>query len=85
MYHISSSFLGEGVNVVCMCVFNYSILVYGSVDTAAQCLLTFQNPEGCPVLCLTHTDNFLFAGLTNGKVTVYGKKIAGKNLLERYI
>lgn len=70
---------------VCVCVFNYSILVYGSVDTAAQCLLTFQNPEGCPVLCLTHTDNFLFAGLTNGKVTVYGKKIAGKNLLERYI
>lgn len=67
---------------VCVGVFNYSILVYGSVDTAAQCLLTFQNPEGCPVLCLTHTDKFLFAGLTNGKVAVYSRKTVGKTCFQ---
>ncbi|XP_053499217.1 rho guanine nucleotide exchange factor 10-like protein isoform X1 [Ictalurus furcatus] len=63
-------------NTICVGLQDGNILVYGSVDTAAQCLLTFQNPEGCPVLCLTHTDNFLFAGLTNGKVAVYSRKIA---------
>ncbi|XP_034540176.1 rho guanine nucleotide exchange factor 10-like protein [Notolabrus celidotus] len=49
------------------------ILVYGSVDTAAQCLLTLHNPEGCPVLCLKHSARFLFAGLRNGTVMVYGR------------
>lgn len=63
-------------NTICVGLQDGNILVYGSVDTAAQCLLTFQNPEGCPVLCLTHTDNFLFAGLTNGKVAVYSRKFA---------
>ncbi|KAF4078135.1 hypothetical protein AMELA_G00195830 [Ameiurus melas] len=63
-------------NTICVGLQDGNILVYGSVDTAAQCLLTFQNPEGCPVLCLTHTDNFLFAGLTNGKVAVYSRKPA---------
>ncbi|KAK3547223.1 hypothetical protein QTP86_017832, partial [Hemibagrus guttatus] len=62
-------------NTICVGLQDGNILVYGNVDTAAQCLLTFQNPEGCPVLCLTHTDKFLFAGLTNGKVAVYSKKI----------
>ncbi|TSM04821.1 Rho guanine nucleotide exchange factor 10-like protein [Bagarius yarrelli] len=61
-------------NTICVGLQDGNILVYGNVDTAAQCLLTFQNPEGCPVLCLTHTDNFLFAGLTNGKVAVYSRK-----------
>ncbi|XP_053337814.1 rho guanine nucleotide exchange factor 10-like protein isoform X3 [Clarias gariepinus] len=63
-------------NTICVGLQDGNILVYGSVDTAAQCLLTFQNPEGCPVLCLTHTDNFLLAGLTNGKVAVYSRKTA---------
>ncbi|XP_047663192.1 rho guanine nucleotide exchange factor 10-like protein isoform X5 [Tachysurus fulvidraco] len=62
-------------NTICVGLQDGNILVYGNVDTAAQCLLTFQNPEGCPVLCLTHTHNFLFAGLTNGKVAVYSRKI----------
>ncbi|XP_061893810.1 rho guanine nucleotide exchange factor 10-like protein [Entelurus aequoreus] len=48
--------------------------VYGSVDTAAQCLLTLSNPEGCPVMCLKHSPNFLFAGLRNGTMVVYGRK-----------
>uniref|UniRef100_A0A8C6SI32 Rho guanine nucleotide exchange factor (GEF) 10-like a n=1 Tax=Neogobius melanostomus TaxID=47308 RepID=A0A8C6SI32_9GOBI len=47
------------------------ILVYGSMDTAAQCVLTLQNPEGCPVLCLKHSSLFLFAGLRNGTIKVY--------------
>ncbi|KAL7859911.1 hypothetical protein SRHO_G00150580 [Serrasalmus rhombeus] len=61
-------------NTICVGLQDGNILVYGSVDTAAQCLLTFRNPEGCPVLCLKHSANFLFAGLTNGKVVVYSRK-----------
>lgn len=55
-----------------------SILVYGSVDTAAQCLLTLHNPEGCPVLCLKHSPRYLFAGLRNGTVRVYERSSSGK-------
>lgn len=55
-----------------------SILVYGSVDTAAQCLLTFRNPMGCPVLCLKHSGNSLFAGLRDGTVLVYQRRSGGK-------
>ncbi|XP_067227261.1 rho guanine nucleotide exchange factor 10-like protein isoform X4 [Chanodichthys erythropterus] len=61
-------------NTICVGLSDGNILVYGSVDTAAQCLLTFSNPEGCPVLCLQHSDNFLFAGLSNGKVAIYNRK-----------
>ncbi|XP_033897613.3 rho guanine nucleotide exchange factor 10-like protein isoform X5 [Acipenser ruthenus] len=61
-------------NTICLGLQDGSILVYGSVDTAAQCLLTFRNPEGCPVLCLKHSGNFLFAGLKDGKVVVYRRK-----------
>ncbi|KAI5612296.1 rho guanine nucleotide exchange factor 10-like protein isoform X1 [Silurus asotus] len=63
-------------NTICVGLQDGNILVYGNVETAAQSLLTFQNPEGCPVLCLKHTHNFLFAGLTNGKVAVYSRKTA---------
>ncbi|XP_072512603.1 rho guanine nucleotide exchange factor 10-like protein isoform X5 [Salminus brasiliensis] len=66
-------------NTICVGLQDGSILVYGSVDTAAQCLLTFRNSEGCPVLCLKHSADFLFAGLTNGKVVVYSRK-AGEAL-----
>ncbi|XP_051518305.1 rho guanine nucleotide exchange factor 10-like protein isoform X2 [Myxocyprinus asiaticus] len=61
-------------NTICVGLQDGNILVYGSVDTAAQCLLTFCNPEVCPVLCLKHSANFLFAGLSNGKVAVYNRK-----------
>ncbi|XP_076848042.1 rho guanine nucleotide exchange factor 10-like protein isoform X2 [Brachyhypopomus gauderio] len=61
-------------NTICVGLQNGNILVYGSVDTAAQCLLSFRNPEGRPVLCLKHSANSLFAGLTNGKVVVYSRK-----------
>ncbi|KAI1892503.1 hypothetical protein AGOR_G00134270 [Albula goreensis] len=61
-------------NTICVGLQDGSILVYGSVDTAAQCLLTFRNPEGCPVLCLKHSANFLFAGLRDGTVMVYSRK-----------
>ncbi|XP_017264413.1 rho guanine nucleotide exchange factor 10-like protein isoform X3 [Kryptolebias marmoratus] len=58
---------------ICVGLDDGRILVYGSVDTAAQHLLTLHNPEGCPVLCLKHSSRFLFAGLQNGTVMVYGR------------
>ncbi|XP_057218947.1 rho guanine nucleotide exchange factor 10-like protein isoform X2 [Triplophysa rosa] len=61
-------------NTICVGLQDGNILVYGSVDTAAQCLLTFCNPEGCPVLCLKHSTNYLFAGLSHGKIAVYSRK-----------
>ncbi|XP_041813379.1 rho guanine nucleotide exchange factor 10-like protein isoform X1 [Chelmon rostratus] len=64
---------GIGANI-CVGSDDGRVLVYGSVDTAAQCLLTLHNPEGCPVLCLKHSSGFLFAGLRNGTMMVYGKR-----------
>ncbi|XP_069567386.1 rho guanine nucleotide exchange factor 10-like protein isoform X1 [Brachyistius frenatus] len=63
---------GIGTNI-CVGLDDGRVLVYGSVDTAAQCLLTLHNPEGCPVLCLKHSARFLFAGLRNGTLMVYGR------------
>nr|XP_029133018.1 rho guanine nucleotide exchange factor 10-like protein [Labrus bergylta] len=63
---------GSAANI-CVGLDDGRILVYGSVDTAAQCLLTLHNPDGCPVLCLKHSARFLFAGLRNGAVMVYGR------------
>ncbi|KAM7401713.1 hypothetical protein PAMP_017008 [Pampus punctatissimus] len=63
---------GMGANI-CVGLDDGRILVYGSVDTAAQCLLTLHNPEGCPVLCLKRSSRFLFAGLRNGNMMVYGR------------
>ncbi|XP_029006136.1 rho guanine nucleotide exchange factor 10-like protein isoform X2 [Betta splendens] len=56
---------------ICVGLDDGRVLVYGSVDTAAQCLLTLHNPEGCPVLSLKHCSRFLFAGLQNGTMMVY--------------
>ncbi|KAK7913430.1 hypothetical protein WMY93_013641 [Mugilogobius chulae] len=56
---------------ICVGLDDGRVLVYGSVDTAAQCVLTLHNPEGCPVLCLKHSCLFLFAGLRNGTINVY--------------
>ncbi|XP_052396677.1 rho guanine nucleotide exchange factor 10-like protein isoform X4 [Carassius gibelio] len=70
----TSEVLSKIGHTICVGLLDGNILVYGSVDTAAQCLLTFCNPEGCPVLCLKHSANFLFAGLSNGKVAVYNRK-----------
>uniref|UniRef100_A0A8C4I298 Rho guanine nucleotide exchange factor (GEF) 10-like a n=1 Tax=Dicentrarchus labrax TaxID=13489 RepID=A0A8C4I298_DICLA len=68
---------GTGANI-CVGLDDGRILVYGSVDTAAQCLLTLHNPEGCPVLSLRHSSRFLFAGLRNGTMMVYGRRNSGK-------
>ncbi|XP_057701766.1 rho guanine nucleotide exchange factor 10-like protein isoform X1 [Corythoichthys intestinalis] len=59
---------------VCVGLDDGRILVYGSVDATAQCLLTLSNPQGCPVLCLKHSPCFLFAGLHDGTLMVYGRK-----------
>nr|XP_023697300.1 rho guanine nucleotide exchange factor 10-like protein isoform X2 [Paramormyrops kingsleyae] len=61
-------------NTICLGLQDGRILVYGSVDTTAQCLLTFRDPEGCPVLCLKHLHDLLFAGLVDGRVIVYSRK-----------
>lgn len=59
-----------------------SIVVYGSVDTAAQCVLTLgPDPEGCPVLCLKHSSQHLFGALQSGMVVVYARSSTGKVLL----
>ncbi|KAM6977926.1 LOW QUALITY PROTEIN: rho guanine nucleotide exchange factor 10-like protein [Aplochiton taeniatus] len=68
-------------NTICIGLQDGSILVFGSVGTAAQCLLTFSSPEGCPVRCLKHSSSFLFAGLDNGRVAVYQRK-SGEGLWE---
>ncbi|KAA0707632.1 Rho guanine nucleotide exchange factor 10-like protein [Triplophysa tibetana] len=64
-------------NTICAGLDDGSIQVYGSMDTSAQCLLTLRNPEGCPVLCLKHSGNFLFAGLRDGTLTVYKRHDGG--------
>ncbi|XP_058646866.1 rho guanine nucleotide exchange factor 10-like protein isoform X2 [Onychostoma macrolepis] len=65
-------------NTICVGLDDGSILVYGSMDTAAQCLVTLRNPEGCPVLCLKHSGNFLFAGLRDGMLMVYERHHGGE-------
>lgn len=56
-----------------------SIVVYGGVDTAAQCLLTLvPDPQGCPVLCLKHCSQRLFAGLQSGTVVVFARSSSGE-------
>uniref|UniRef100_A0A8C5FZ90 DH domain-containing protein n=1 Tax=Gouania willdenowi TaxID=441366 RepID=A0A8C5FZ90_GOUWI len=72
-------------NNICVGLDDGRILVYGSVDTAVQCLLTLTNPEGCPVLCLRHSSRFLFAGLRNGTVMVYGRNSSGKVVQDRCV
>ncbi|XP_051531164.1 rho guanine nucleotide exchange factor 10-like protein [Myxocyprinus asiaticus] len=65
-------------NTICAGLDDGSILVYGSMDTAAQCLLTLPNPKGCPVLCLKHSGNFLFSGLRDGTLMVYERHRGGE-------
>uniref|UniRef100_A0A3B4ZJ80 Rho guanine nucleotide exchange factor 10-like protein n=1 Tax=Stegastes partitus TaxID=144197 RepID=A0A3B4ZJ80_9TELE len=65
-------------NIICAGLQDGSIHVYGSIDTAVQCLLTLVTPDGCPVHCLKHSLSYLFAGLANGKVAVYHKKTGGE-------
>uniref|UniRef100_A0A8C8H0R4 DH domain-containing protein n=1 Tax=Oncorhynchus tshawytscha TaxID=74940 RepID=A0A8C8H0R4_ONCTS len=65
-------------NTICLGLDDGSILVYGSVNTEAQCLLNLRNPHSCPVLCLKHCTNFLFAGLRDGTMMVYGRSNGGK-------
>uniref|UniRef100_A0A8B9HNW1 Rho guanine nucleotide exchange factor (GEF) 10-like a n=1 Tax=Astyanax mexicanus TaxID=7994 RepID=A0A8B9HNW1_ASTMX len=65
-------------NTVCVGLDDGSILVYGSMDTSTQCLLTIRNNVGCPVLCLKHAANFLFAGLRDGTLLIYERQAGGE-------
>ncbi|XP_058229457.1 rho guanine nucleotide exchange factor 10-like protein isoform X2 [Hemibagrus wyckioides] len=65
-------------NTVCVGLDDGSILVYGSMDTSAQCLLDVRNTVGSPVLCLKHASNFLFAGLRDGTLLIYERAPGGE-------
>ncbi|MCJ8744577.1 hypothetical protein PDJAM_G00120290 [Pangasius djambal] len=65
-------------NTVCVGLDDGSILVYGSMDTSAQCLLDLRNTMGSPVLCLKHASNFLFAGLQDGTLLSYERAPGGE-------
>ncbi|XP_010176167.2 rho guanine nucleotide exchange factor 10-like protein, partial [Antrostomus carolinensis] len=56
---------------VCLGLRDGSIVVYSSVDTGTQCLLTCKSPGLQPVLCLKHSTEYLFAGLQDGTVAAY--------------
>ncbi|XP_060115011.1 rho guanine nucleotide exchange factor 10-like protein isoform X4 [Heteronotia binoei] len=62
---------------ICLGLRDGSIVVYGSVDTGTQCLLTCKSPGLQPVLCLKHSPDFLFAGLQNGTVAAYSRNSGG--------
>ncbi|XP_053530160.1 rho guanine nucleotide exchange factor 10-like protein isoform X3 [Ictalurus punctatus] len=65
-------------NTVCVGLDDGSILVYGSMDTSAQCLLDLRNTMGSPVLCLKHASSFLFAGLWDGTLLIYDRAPGGE-------
>ncbi|NWH56840.1 ARGAL protein, partial [Geococcyx californianus] len=62
---------------VCLGLQDGSIVVYGSVDTGTQCLLTCKSPGMQPVLCLKHSPEYLFAGLQDGTVAAYPRSNGG--------
>ncbi|XP_075762295.1 rho guanine nucleotide exchange factor 10-like protein isoform X7 [Pelodiscus sinensis] len=62
---------------ICLGLQDGSILVYGSIDTGAQCLLTCSSPGLQPVLSLKHSPDYLFAGLQNGTVAAYARNSGG--------
>ncbi|NXG72883.1 ARGAL protein, partial [Baryphthengus martii] len=62
---------------VCLGLRDGSIVVYGSVDTGTQCLLSCKSPGMQPVLCLRHSPEYLFAGLQDGTVAAYPRSNGG--------
>ncbi|NWI58042.1 ARGAL protein, partial [Calyptomena viridis] len=62
---------------VCLGLQDGSIVVYGSVDTGTPCLLTCKSPGMQPILCLRHSQEFLFAGLQDGSVAAYPRSNGG--------
>ncbi|NXX94389.1 ARGAL protein, partial [Centropus bengalensis] len=62
---------------VCLGLQDGSIVVYGSVDTGTQCLLSCKSPGMQPVLSLKHSPEYLFAGLQDGTVAAYPRSSGG--------
>ncbi|XP_062889348.1 rho guanine nucleotide exchange factor 10-like protein isoform X1 [Mobula hypostoma] len=54
-----------------------SVVGYGGIDMATQCLFTFKSPAEMPVVRLKHLLDVLFAGLQDGTVAVYTKTAEG--------
>uniref|UniRef100_A0A5F8GJU9 Rho guanine nucleotide exchange factor 10 like n=1 Tax=Monodelphis domestica TaxID=13616 RepID=A0A5F8GJU9_MONDO len=67
---------------ICLGLQDGSILVYGSVDTGTQCLVTCKSPGLQPVLCLCYSPHYLFAGLQDGTVAAYPQSSGHLWLLE---
>ncbi|XP_062822016.1 rho guanine nucleotide exchange factor 10-like protein isoform X6 [Anolis carolinensis] len=65
---------------ICLGLQDGSILVYGSVDTGMQCLLTVKSPGLQPVLCLKHNADYVFAGLQDGTVAAFPRSNAAGGL-----
>ncbi|NXY17898.1 ARGAL protein, partial [Atrichornis clamosus] len=62
---------------VCLGLQDGSLLVYGSVDAGAPCLLSCKSPGMLPIRSLRHSSQFLFAGLQDGSVAAYPRDNAG--------
>eukprot|EP00062_Callorhinchus_milii_P012687 gi/632960267/ref/XP_007896095.1/ PREDICTED: rho guanine nucleotide exchange factor 10-like protein [Callorhinchus milii] len=63
--------------IICLGLLDGSVLGYGSVDMAAQCVFTCKSPGEVPVACLKHLLNFLFAGLQDGTMLIYSRTQEG--------
>ncbi|XP_043917752.1 rho guanine nucleotide exchange factor 10-like protein isoform X2 [Protopterus annectens] len=85
MEYISETIKGFGEDcdqsplgpAICLGLQDGSIIIYGSVGTATQCLFMFVSPERQPVLCLKYTPSYFFAGYQDGTVAIYMRKKEG--------
>ncbi|XP_076863824.1 rho guanine nucleotide exchange factor 10-like protein isoform X2 [Brachyhypopomus gauderio] len=68
--------VSAAASTVCVGLEDGRILIYGSMETAAQALLTLRGAQGSPVLCLKHSisTGLLWAGLQNGSLLVYRRQ-----------
>ncbi|XP_067826705.1 rho guanine nucleotide exchange factor 10-like protein isoform X2 [Heptranchias perlo] len=67
----------RGSPIIFMGLQDGSVVGYGSVDMATQCLFTFKSPGEVPVVRLKHLLNVLFAGLQDGTVAIYTRTYEG--------
>ncbi|NP_001306767.1 rho guanine nucleotide exchange factor 10-like protein isoform 4 [Homo sapiens] len=62
---------------ICLGLQDGSILLYSSVDTGTQCLVSCRSPGLQPVLCLRHSPFHLLAGLQDGTLAAYPRTSGG--------
>uniref|UniRef100_UPI00398F8204 rho guanine nucleotide exchange factor 10-like protein n=1 Tax=Pristiophorus japonicus TaxID=55135 RepID=UPI00398F8204 len=66
-----------GSPIIIMGLQDGSVVGYGSVDMATQCMFIFKSPGEVPVMCLKHLLNVLFAGLQDGTIAIYTRTNEG--------